>query len=586
MMAVIETLRVQGRAVTRELRQNSLVIVLVAVALWLILVPLGQLIISSFQSGTVTQPGGWTLANYVTAYRAPITYAALVNTLIYASAGTFLSLAIAVCFAWLIERTDLPWRNAAWTLLLVPMAMPGLLFAMGWIFLLEPRIGLINVGLRSFLAFFGFGVDQGPLNIHSLAGLIFLDGLRGVTTIFLMIAGAFRMMDPALEESARASGATGAMVMRRITWPLLLPAIFAGGMYSFMASMDSFEVPMIVGLPGRIFVFSTLVYFSAQGMYPPNYGLAGAFAVSFLLISLFLVYLNRRYVGHAEKYVTITGKGYRPRVAALGRWRYPAFGLFVIYASLTVLAPLAMLVWTSLLPFYQVPSISSVHAMTWNNYVRIVQDPRNMEATLHTLAIATGAATAVMVLSLAIAWVVTRTRVAGRSLLDGISFLPQAIPSVIIALALVYLYARPPLSALPIFGSIWIIILGLTASYLAFGTRTMNGAVIQVGRELEEAAEASGATRAQVLAGITLPLVLPAFAGGWVWVAVHATRAFSIPLILSSANTEVLAVRLFNLWESGDSTQASALGVMLIFVLTLVMILGRWIGVRRSSMDR
>ncbi len=579
-MAVIETLRWQGRTLGRQLSQNSLLIILVSIALWLILVPLVQLIISSFQSGTVTQPGDWTLANYVTAYRARITYVALVNTLIYASTGTFFSLAIALFFAWLVERTDLPWRNVAWTLLLIPMAMPGLLFAMGWIFLLEPRIGLINVGLRGLLAVFGFEIDQGPLNIHTLAGLIFLDGLRGVTTIFLMIAGAFRMMDPALEESGRASGATGAMVMRRITWPLLLPAIFAGGMYSFMTSMDSFEVPMIVGLPGRIFVFSTLVYFSAQGMYPPNYGLAGAFAASFLLISLLLVFLNRRYVGDVEKYVTITGKGYRPRVAALGRWRYPAFGLFVIYALLTVFAPFGILAWTSFLPFYQMPSVSSLHGITWNNYLRILEDPRTLEAALNTIAIALGAATAVMVLSFSIAWVVTRTKLRGRSLLDGISFLPQAVPSVIVALALVYLYARPPLSALPIFGSNWIIILGLTASYLAFGTRTMNGAVIQVGKELEEAAEASGATRAQVLLRVTLPLVLPAFAGGWIWVAVHATRAFSIPLILSSTNTEVVAVRLFNLWEAGDSAQASALGVMLIFTLTLFMILGRWIVVR------
>ena len=190
-----------------------------------------------------------------------------------------------------------------------------------------------------------------------------------------------------------------------------------------------------------------------------------------------------------------------------------------------------------------------------------------------------------MLFSLAIAWVVTRSRVAGRSLLDGISFLSQAIPSVIIALALVYLYARPPLSALPIFGSLWIIILGLTTSYLAFGTRTMNGAVIQIGKELEEAAETSGATRGQVLVGITFPLVLPAFASGWLWVAVHATRAFSIPLILSSTDTEVLAVRLFNLWEAGESTQASALGVILIFVLTIIMIVGRWIGIRRSPAD-
>lgn len=582
MATALETLCWRFKRLSFELRQNFLLVVLVALALWLILIPLGQLILSSFQSGTVTEPGDWTVANYVTAYRAKITYTALLNTFLYASVGTLISLVIAVFFAWLIERTDLPWRDVAWTLLLIPMAMPGLLFAMGWIFLLEPRIGLINVGFRNLMAPIGLDLSYGPLNVHSLAGLIFLDGLRGVTTIFLMIVGAFRMMDPALEESGRAAGARGRMVMRRITLPLLMPAIFAGGMYSFMTSMDSFEVPIIVGMPARIFVFSTLVYFSAQGMYPPNYGLAGAFGASFLLISLVLVYLNRRSVGSAEKFATITGKGYRPHVVHLGRWRYPAFGLFVIYTLLTVIAPFCMLVWASLLPFYQAPSASALGAISWNHYLKMLTDPRILEATINTIVVTVVTATVVMALSVAIAWVVTRTKLSGRGLLDGIAFLPQAIPSVVIALALVYLYARPPLSVLPIFGSIWIIVMGLTASYLAFGTRTMNGAVIQVGRELEEAAQASGAGRTRTLLWITFPLVLPTFTSGWIWVAAHAIRAFSIPLILSSADTEVIAVRLFHLWETGDSTQASALGVMLILVLTFFTILGRWIVVRMT----
>jgi len=249
------------------------------VMLWLVLVPLGQLVLNSFRIGHPAVPSPFTLQNYVVGFTNPLTYQMIWNTLFFAGAGTLLTVSIAVLFAWLTERTDMPGRNLAWSLLLIPLAMPGFLFSISWIFLLDPRIGLLNIWLRSLFSLFGVDLDTGPLNIYSMAGMIYLDGLRGVTTVFLLIVGAFRAMDPNLEEAARISGVRAWTTFRRITLPTLFPAVFAAFLYSFISSMESFEAPLLVGLPAGIYVYSTMIYFSTRLM--PSYGLAAAFAVSY-----------------------------------------------------------------------------------------------------------------------------------------------------------------------------------------------------------------------------------------------------------------------------------------------------------------
>jgi iron(III) transport system permease protein len=580
-----ETLRWHCAPILPVIRQNLFLFILIGFAVWLVIVPLLQLLIASFQGGTLIKPTGWTLKNYAAAYSSKATYAAIWNTLIYSLTATALSVSIAVLFAWFTERTDMPWRNVIWTLILLPIAMPGMLFAMGWTFLLEPSIGLVNVYARALLSLFGLDLTRGPFNIHTLSGLIFLDGIRGVTTIFLIIAGAFRRMDPSLEESAFASGASGFLVMRRITAPLLMPAIFAAGMYSLLVSLDSFELPLIVGLPGRVYVFTTLIYFSAQGLFPPNYGLASAFGMTFLLFGLILVGLNRLAVKDPERYSIVTGKGYRPRPIPLGKWRYVAFAMVSLYVFLTVLAPLAVLLWVSLLPFFQAPSRAVLQLVSLKNYFAVINQDLVIGAVVNTILVGVATATLVLLLAFAISWVVVRLKLPGKAILDGVAFLPQVVPSIIIALAMIILYARPPLSVLPIYGTIWIIVLGLATHYLAFGTRAMNGAVVQVSKELEEAARASGAGRMRMLFRITLPLILPAFISAWIWLVAHAMRAFSIPLILASSDTELISVRLWVMWERGESAKAAALGVMLIATLGVITALSRWLVVHMTPQE-
>jgi iron(III) transport system permease protein len=415
--------------------------------------------------------------------------------------------------------------------------------------------------------------------------MIFLEGIRGVTTIFLMIAGAFRAMDPSLEEAARTSGASNRTTFFRVFIPLLTPALLAAGIYSFMSSLESLEIPMLIGFPAGIYVFPTYIFFAVQRFAPPKYGLSAALGVIYLIVSILLVLWYQRVARETNRFATITGKGYRPRVVRLGRWRYPAFLAFLLYFIFTIALPTVILLWRSLVRFYVPPSWTALAQVGLKQYRDVLDEARIFEALVNTVVVGVTTATLTMALSLVVAWVIVRARIRGRSLLDGLTFLPHSIPGVVIALALIILYLQPPLSYIPIYGTIWLIVIGLTASYVAFGSRTMNGALVQIHKELEEAAQISGLKWPAILRRIILPLLLPAFISGWIWVASHSLRSFSIPLMLGTRNNKVLSVIMWDLWEQGSAGATSALGVMLIVALAFFTVTGRWLVSRLSRQE-
>ena len=446
------------------IRNNWAVIAIIAFLLFLILVPITRLLINSFLLGHPSVPEGWTLQNYTAAFSMPIFYSALVTTIWIAAVGTFVTLALAVLFAWLIERTDMPGRNLAWSLILIPMAIPGVLFALGWTLLLSPKIGALNIYLRDFFDLFGIHFKEGPINIYTVGGLIFLDGLRGVTTVFLMIVGSFRMMDPSLEEAARVSKAGAAATFFQVTLPAMLPAVLAAAMYSFISSMESFEAPLAVGLPGNIFVLSTLIYFTTRIQAPMDYGLAAVFGVSYMVLMVLLLVVYRRAVRYSDRFSTITGKGFRPRVTSIGKWRYPALAMFVLYFMLAVVAPFAILLWASILPSYRVPSWEAINLFTWANYVEIFEADRVLSVVWNTVYLMLVAATVTMILAFVTSWGVVRSQFKGAGLLDGLVFLPHAIPGIVIALALIMAYLSPPLKYLGLYGSMTLMVMGLVVS--------------------------------------------------------------------------------------------------------------------------
>lgn len=547
----------------------------VLVVAWVLLVPLGFLVVFSFRGGTLLRPGPFSLSNYQAALSQTAFAYALGNTLVVAVGGTALTLAIAVLLAWLIERTDMPLRNLGWVLMVLPLAMPGILFAMAWLLLLLPNVGLVNVVLRGALQWVGVHLTSGPLDIRSLWGLVFLDALRGVSTIFFMLVGTFRLMDPALEEAARMCGAGLLATARRVTLPLLVPALFAAGIYSFVSALDSFEAPLAAGLPVGIYVLSTLIYFYAYRSSPPNYGLASAYAVLFMLGMLVLVVFYLRAIRRADRYAVVTGRSFQPRRHQLGWWRYVAVLPFLLYFLFTVGAPFFVLLWASLVPYYAPPSWELLRSVSLNNYLKVMDEPNFPRAVWNTLLLTVSAGVVTMGVALLVSWIVVRTRSPARFVLDAMTFLSFAIPGVVVALALIVVYLQPPFASLGIYGSLWVIVLGVVGQYLAFATRTTNAALVQVHRELEEAGYVSGASRLATLARVTVPLVVPSLLAGWIWVAAHAVRTFALPQMLHTAQNEVLVWRLWYYWELGLFPSAAALGVLLLLVTLVLAVLSR-----------
>jgi iron(III) transport system permease protein len=532
-------------------------------------------VLSSLREGNFISPGAFTLGNYRTVYFNSLTYPALLNTLIYAVAVSGISLTMATVFAWLVERTDMPGANWAWTMMLLPLAMPGILRSMAWILLLSPRSGIINVYGRELLGFFGAKLDTGPFNIFTLPGMIFVEGMSGSTTLFLLMVGAFRLMDPSMEEAAKISGARTFTTLRRVTLGLMLPAVLAAAMYAFLGNLDDFETPLLIGLQAGIYLLPTLIYFTAY--VSPSYGLATAYSSIFIIFTIVMVWIYYRVIiRRSERYASITGKGYRPRRLALGPWRWAGLGLFIGFFALNIILPFFTLLWAALLPSYMVPSKAALQYVTLDNFATLINEPSIISSTINTIILGIVTATATMALAYLVSWLIVRLKVKGGLLLDGLAFIPHAIPTVSIALALIVLYLHPAMRWIPIYGTIWIMMLALMTRYIAFASRTANSAMTQIHGELEEAARTSGATRLTTFARITFPLLLPPFIGGWVWVFAHTIRSFSIPLMLATPGNETIAVVMYHFWErKADFSLASTLGVAMLVGIGILTFLSR-----------
>jgi iron(III) transport system permease protein len=548
---------------------------LVGLVLYLVAVPLALLVIGGFSRGAPGDFSQLTFANYIRSYGSPALLELFYNSFVFAGGSVLLALPIAVMFAWLIERSNTPLRTVAYALVIAPVAMPGMLLSMSWVLLLSPNVGIVNKA-----AMFVFGLESAPFNIYSLAGMIFTEGLRLVPTTFLLLVGAFRAMDPALEEAALVSGATKFVTSLRITLRLMLPAILTASIYVFMTAIESFEIPGVLGLRNGILVFSSKIYYATTSTYGggANYGEASALSSTYLLISVLLIFLYQRSTKNSERFATVTGKGYRPRLNDLGPWKYVALFFFVLYFLLAVLMPILIMFWASLIPFYQAPSLEALSVVSFASYSDLLNDPEVAKAVRNTAWLMLSAATVTTLLAAAVAWVVLRSKFPGRRVLDILTFLPHAVPSVVLALALIYVYLT--FDFIPIYGTSLIILVGFVTNYLPFSTRSLSASIIQIHKELEEAGRVSGASPLTVFRKIVVPLLLPTMAGVAIWVAVHAMRELSMALMLNSSSNNVISFLIWSHWEAGDLRHACALGVVLILIMLAMTFGGRYLATR------
>ncbi len=548
-------------------------------------VPLGFLVLGSFSSGRFLGEidlAELTLDNYRVVWGSPATLAVFANTTIYAFGAIAIGVPLAVMLAFLVERTNIPCKIWIYAGVTLCIAMPGLLQSMAYVMLLSPKIGFVNRFLMNAL-----DLTTAPFNIYCLGGMAFVEGLRLVPTAFLMMLPLLRNMDPSLEEAATTSGAGPLAVLRRVTMPLMLPGLVAVLIYQLVSALEVFEVPSIIGMPAGIYVFSTRIYavlHSTSAL--PDYGKANALAILYLFIAVVMTVIYLKVINRAERFSIITGKGYRPRTIDLGAWRWVALALVLVYLMAAIVLPFMALAYTSFLPYLQVPSARAFQSFSWNNYRKILDTELIGVAVRNTLVMTAAAATLTVVLSFLISVVVVRSKFWGRKLLDQLAFMPHAIPGMVMALAFLWVFLKIDVLGLPIFGTIWSITIAFTISFVAYGTRTMNAAILQIHRDLEEAALISGASPWRTLRRIFVPLVMPSMAGLWIWAVLQAMRAAGLPLMLyQGANNQVLSVMIWNMWTDGDIVQVGAVATVMILILLMLTLLLRALGFGRSAVQ-
>ena len=539
---------------------------IILVVIYLTVVPIAVMIFGSVQSGL---PGTWTpltLANYVRAFSHSALYSAIFYSLVYSIGAGLISFVIGTSLAWLTERTDMPFKGVIYASVLTAMMIPGVLFTISWILLLSPKAGLINIWAMKLS-----GLTEAPFDPYGLVGMIFVSGIDDFYTPFLFMTAAFRSMDPSLEEASVASGASMFATFFRVTMRLMLPAALGVALLIFIRGIEDFEVPALLGMPAGIYVLSTEIYVSVRRP-PTDFNLAAAFSMFYLVVAMAGLYLYLKSTEATEKFAVITGKGFRPSIIRLGKWRLPALFVAFLLVGVTVYFPLAVLAWTAFLPWYAPPSWETLELLTLKNFRWLVNDPLIVGAVKNNFLVGISAALIVTLFGAVVSWIVVRTRAPGRRLLDGLAFSATAYPSMVLGLALVWFYLTVPI---PIYGTLWILVVAYVTKRLPASTRVCAAIMTQIRKELEEASEVCGATFLRTFASVVTPLLVPALFVSFVSTLTITFKALSLPVLLGHSGTELVPVLIFDLFESGRYPEVAVLGCATMVIITSVTLMTR-----------
>lgn len=521
---------------------------------YLTLVPIGMMVVSSLQS----PDGSLSLDNYASVVTSGTAYRLMLSSLIFGVGGAVMGTVIGLVLAWLVERTNMPGRRFLFVAALVPLIMPGSLATFAWVLILSPSVGVVNIVLQKL-----FGFTDGPLNVYSMPGMILVEGIHLSTLSFLMIAGAMRSMDASLEEASGASGAGILATARRITLPLLFPALASTFLIGFVRAIEGFEVPAMLGLPGNQYVLASQIYLALK-TFPINYGAAGVYSTMLFVVGAAGVLIYLRLISR-NNFTTVSGKGFRPRVVDLGKWRLPALGFATVYMLTLFVLPALLMLWASFQPYYAAPSLDALGRVTLANYAEVFNNTAIVDAARNSLVLAFFSATIVVMLSAVSAWITVRTKIRGRQLLDVMAFVPIAIPGLVLGVAMVDLYAASPL---PIYGTLVVLIITYVIKFLPYGMRSSTATIVQISEELEEASAVSGGRWWSTFTRVLLPLLRPGLFAAWIYIFIVSTRELSSSIILAGPRNTPLAVQIYQLYTNGDYTLLSALGVLMVLVLT------------------
>jgi iron(III) transport system permease protein len=535
----------------------------------LTLCPVAMLLLGSFSEG-LNGLGDLTTAKYVAVYTDPALLAVLANTAVFVVGSSTLATGLALFLAYLNTRTDIPFKGLFRVISIVPMMIPHLLFAVSWALLLNPSNGMFNVALQEALS-----LEGAPFDVYTLAGMILVEGLLDMPIAYLIIAPAMGAFDVALEESSRVCGGGAWRTLWRITLPVLRPAILASFILGLVRSLASFAVPLVIGMPGRVDVLATYLYQMIATGFATDYGKAAALGMSVLSASIALIVLYRALTAESEKFVTITGRGYRPAVIALGRWRMPLFSLVALVSLVMIVLPVAVLLYTSFVPYTMVPSARAFASMSLKHWSEVLRDPLSIVSLRNSVILGVGGATLGVVLSVFVAYVIVRVRSRAAGLLESLSYLSFSFPGIVIGVGFMWLFVQTPLYA-----TLWALLIGYIATYLPYGIRPLASAFVQVHPHLEESSLVCGASGLTTLRRIVIPLLVPGIVSAWILLASMFVRELTLSVVLSRPGTEVLAVQILRYADDGLWGKLAALGIVMIAISTGLVLLATAAGAR------
>jgi iron(III) transport system permease protein len=500
----------------------------------------------------------------------PDNLAAMWNTVKISFFVTTLGTVVGLFFAWLIGRSDIPLKGLMKSLFVIPYMFPPFIGAMAWGLLLAPRSGYIN---KMFMALTG---GRTPLfNINTLAGIVFVELCYYFPFVFIQVSGALERMDPTLEESARIAGANQMTVIRRITMPLVVPAIAAGAMLILISSLSHFGVPAILGFSNGIFTLPTKIYeliYRASGSFE---GIRQGASLSILLVAVVVLALAlQRRVLRAGRYDIIRGKSMRPMLIKLRGWKTPMLLVCFVFLAITVILPLFTIFGVGFLKAYGVPM--KLANMTLNNFKYVLFESKMARDSIrNSFFLSITSAVITMLVGTMIAYVIVKIQPKGKGVLEVLGVLPYSIPGIVLAVGVILTWSGA--FYVNLYNTIWIILIAYIARYMAFSMKSASASLEQVHDSLEEASRTCGASHFESLLDVTLPLIRPGMVAGFFLIFLPAMRELTTSLLLYGPFTRTMGVAIYSINEEGYTVQACALAGVAIIIIVIGELLLRFV---------
>lgn len=480
----------------------------------------------------------------------------LTNTAIYGFVTTFFSVLIGVTLAWITARTDSPFKGFIELVSILPFVTAPFIGAAAWANLAGENQGLLNLLVKWF-----FGLEKSPFNIYSMTGMIFVTTLYVVPFSYMITNAALKNMDTTFEDAALTTGASKISCLFHITLPMMLPAIFAGTIISFVKTIEMVGIPGILGVPARIYVLTTYIW-NALGKVPPRFEIAAIFSGLIVLISVILLIIQKRIISREQKYVTMFGKRSKTKLVKLGKWKYVTAAFSLSYIVLSIIFPYLVIIYGSLI--HRWGSLPVLANLTLKNFVGIFQEsPISLRAIKNSLFLGVAGATVTILFSIIISYVTVKSKVKGRSVLDTLSMVPLGIPGVAFAIGLIWAYIREPFN---LYGTIWILLVAYISKEIPVGVRSVSTSLFQLHNELEYSASVCGASWLVTMRRIISPLITPGLISGWILVFIPMMRELSMSVFLYSYGNETLSVAIFEFASDGMYGYLYTLALIIAFI--------------------